>query len=631
MTPWLLVLVPVTAAAAAVLLRRASVLAAGGIAATAAIGVWSAATEATSTLSWGPTLELTVAATGFSRVMVVLVPVIALPIVVYAAATESGGRARLLALLTAFVGAMELLVLAADLLTLLIGWELVGALSWILIAHEWNDTANVQKASHAFITTRLGDLGLYIAAGILFASTGSFSFSAIAGTGGMELEVIAGGILLASAAKSAQVPFSPWLFSAMAGPTPVSALLHSSTMVAAGAYLLIRLGPELDAVTWFASAVIAIGLTSALAGGVVASLHRHPKRLLAASTTAQYGLVFVAVGAGSILAAGAQLIAHAAFKSLLFLTAGTATHVSKSDDLSDMRLGRRLPVIATLAAIGALALAALPPLGGAWSKEQVVGAALESSPLLGAAVVLAGFLSGFYALRYWSLAFGPGPNGSRDVIPTQVRSAIGFLAALSLVLGILWIPVVNQAGARLVPGEVVPTHALVVIVGLASVAVAAALVVTLDRGRRLATGAAGPVAEAATEWFGLGAASRRGIAIPTLAASRFLAAFDDRVIDAGIRASAGIADGFSRLLRRRSELTLDALVAGVGAATLLSATGTRVADDHGIDRATEAIARGLGRSGELLRRMQTGLTHHYYVIVAVGLVALAAAMAMGTS
>jgi NADH-quinone oxidoreductase subunit L len=629
---WLPVLIPVVAAGAVIFVPRLAIVsAASGLAATAALGLWAAMGEVTSALSWGPRLELTLAATDFARVMAVLVPLIALPIVVYASATETGARIRLLALLTAFVGAMELLVLADDLLTLLIGWELVGAFSWILIAHDWSDGGNVKKASHAFITTRVGDLGLYVAAGVAFASTGSFAFSDIAVADSTALQVIAGGVLLAAAAKSAQVPFSPWLFSAMAGPTPVSALLHSSTMVAAGAYLLVRLSPHLDSVKWFASAALVIGLTSALAGGVVAAIHRHPKRLLAASTTAQYGLMFVAIGVGSTAAAAAQLVSHAAFKSLLFLTAGTAMHAADSEDLSDMQLGRRLPLVGTFAAIGALALAALPPLGGAWSKEQITGAAFERSPLVGSLVLIAALLGAFYALRYWLLSFGPGPGG-REKMPTEVAGAIGFLALLSLLLGVLWIPAVNEAGAELLAGEIVPTAALGLALGLAALVIAAGFVVTLRRKARLVQGVVPSiVSNTAADWFRIADTSRLVVVIPVLATSRILAAFDDRVIDAGIRASARIAGSFSRLLRRRSELSLDAIVNGIGGGILLMATGSRAADDHGVDRTAEGLARGLGRAGELLRRLQSGLSHHYYVIVAVGVIALAAALAAGTS
>jgi NADH-quinone oxidoreductase subunit L len=201
-----------------------------------------------------------------------------------------------------------------------------------------------------------------------------------------------------------------------------------------------------------------------------------------------------------------------------------------------------------------------------------------------------------------------------------------------LVLGVLWIPAVNEAAARLVRGEIVPTAALELALGLAALVIAAALVVTLRRRARLVHGVVpAVVSNAAADWFGIGDASRRMVVAPTLATSRALAEFDDRVIDAGIRASGRIASGFSRLLRRRSELSIDALVNAIGGGMLLMATGSRVADDHGVDHTAEGLARGLGRAGDLLRRLPTGLSHHYYVVVAVGLVALVAALAVGTS
>jgi NADH:ubiquinone oxidoreductase subunit 5 (subunit L)/multisubunit Na+/H+ antiporter MnhA subunit len=403
-------------------------------------------------------------------------------------------------------------------------------------------------------------------------------------------------------------------------------------MVAAGAYLLVRLAPHLDSVTWFASAAIGIGLTSSLAGGVVAAVHRHPKRLLAASTTAQYGLMFVAVGVGSTFAAAAHLAAHAAFKSLLFLTAGTAMNAARSDDIGQMQLGRRLPEVGAFAAIGALALAALPPLGGAWSKDQITGAAFEFSYALGTAVLVAAFLSAFYAFRYWVLAFGPGRSGPRDATPTQIRASIGFLALLCLALAALWVPAVSETAAELTAGRVVSIRPLELSLGLASLTLAAGFVVALRRRNRLVQRVLPPmVSAAAAGWFGLNPVTQRIVVAPVLAMSRGLAAFDDRVIDAGIRASARIASALSSLLRRRSEISIDAIVNGIGGRTLLAATGTRTADDHGVDRAAEGVARGLGRAGDLSRRLQSGLSHDYYVIVAVGLIALVAALAMSTS
>ncbi|MEP7054230.1 MAG: proton-conducting transporter membrane subunit, partial [Actinomycetota bacterium] len=196
-------------------LARAAVAA---ILATLSVAVWAVSSGAAGVFRWGAGLDLTLAADGLSRVMALLVPVIAAPIVGYAAYHEPPrGLPRLIGLLTVFVGAMELLVLAGDLLTLLIGWELVGALSWALIGFEWREVHTVQAAAQAFVPTRFGDLGLFVAAGAAFAAGGSMRFSALTSMSGGNRNALVAGILLAAIAKSGQLPFSPWLFSAMAG------------------------------------------------------------------------------------------------------------------------------------------------------------------------------------------------------------------------------------------------------------------------------------------------------------------------------------------------------------------------------------------------------------------------------
>jgi len=383
-------LVPLLPAAAGVALwcggRRLSraALATGAVVAIlVSLGIAAAVGVRSASFGWGAGLELTLDAVGLSRVMALLVPVIAAPVTAYAAFHEpEHGLGRLVGMLTAFVGAMELLVLASDLLTLLIGWELVGVLSWALIGFEWRDTAKVQSAGQAFVPTRFGDLGLFLAAGAAFAASGSMRFDALGGLTGANLDVVAAGVLVAAIAKSGQLPFSPWLFSAMAGPTPVSALLHSATMIAAGAYALARLQPALSQASWFGPAVLGIGLATALAGGVVALLQDHGKRVLAASTSAQYGLMFVAVGAGFPGAAGAHLVTQAFFKALLFLTIGVAITAAGTADITRMRLGRALPAVAAASLVGSLALAAVPPLGGAWTKEAIVAAAADKGVLV---------------------------------------------------------------------------------------------------------------------------------------------------------------------------------------------------------------------------------------------------------
>lgn len=605
-----------------------------GLTLTLAAAIWVVTSVAAPVQwSWGPRLALQLDAAGFGRVMAVLVPAVAIPVIGYALATEKQGRTRLVCLMVAFVGAMELLVLAADFLTLLIAWELVGALSWSLIGHGWSDAANPRQAAHAFLTTRIGDLGLYLAAGAAYAGTGELSFRALSQAGGVTLAIVAGGVVLAAAAKSAQLPFAPWLFSAMAGPTPVSALLHSATMVASGAYLLIRLAPVLQPVGWFAPTVAAIGLATALVGGLVALTQTHPKKVLAASTSAQYGLMFLAVGAGSTAAAGAHLVTHAVFKALLFLGSGVAIHTSGTADLSKMRLGRLLPAVAALSGVGALALAAVPPLGGAWSKEEIVAVAAYRSGWLGAGALLAGSLSALYALRYQLLAYGAGKpvRGAVRGGPSRSETAsLGFLALASLALGALWLPGGERVVEAVTGGKLAGATLVELGISLALLAAAGAAVAVLSR-RSLLVSLGLPAGFTARmeAWMGLPAASRVLVVNPVLAASRLLARFDDRVIDAGVRAAAALAGLASRLLSVRVELSVDSAVRAIAGATIMAARGSRSADEKGVDWAVEGLAQGVGVAGERARRLQTGLSHHYYLVAAAGVAILAGVLALG--
>lgn len=640
----LLPLLPALAAAGIVVLRNCpralGPLAVGSLAATLALGLWAAATEPTVAFRWSPLIELRLAVEGFGRVMVVLVPLVATPIVAYAAATEKEGRARLLALMVAFVAMMLVLVAAADFLSLLIAWELVGALSWALIGHGWRDPANPRLAARAFLTTRLGDLGLYLAAGTAFAAAGSFDFGAIGAAGSPARDIIAAGVLLAAAAKSAQVPFSPWLFAAMAGPTPVSALLHSATLVASGAYLLIRLAPALEPVGWFLPAVALVGIVTAISGGVVATVQTHAKRALAASTSAQYGLMFVAIGSGFPAAAGAQLVAHAAFKSLLFLGAGVAIHASGTPRLGGLHLGRALPAAAGLSAVGALGLAAVPPLGAAWSKEEVLAAASTASGLLGAAVLAAGFLSALYATRYQLLAFGlrdgpdpdgPGPDGPQSVrSPGRVETwSMAALASVTVALSVLWLPGAARLVEDLADGPLAEGTIWQTALALGLLGVAVALVLRLQgRGLLVTLGLAPSTQARAGDWLGLPSVTSILVVGPVTSLSRLLRAFDDRVIDAGVRRAAWLAGLVSRLFSRRFEFAIDGVVRLVAGLTVSTAAGSRLADDSGVDAAVEAAGRGVGIAGHQSRRLQSGLSHQYFVILAAGLALMAAVLSV---
>lgn len=662
MNPWLLPLV-LFGGAVAVLLepRRAGSIALMSLALALGLAVWAAAGEPAVDWSWwAPRLDPRLAVTGIGRVLVVLVPLIAMPVALYAAASSATdpGVPRLLALLVAFTGAMELLVLAGDFLTLLIAWELVGACSWALIGHDWRNAARPRAALQAFITTRAGDLGLYLAAAAIVGSTGSVRFEALGVASPLALHVAAGGVLVAASAKSAQLPFSPWLFSAMAGPTAASALLHSATMVAAGAYLVARLAPLLAPTGWFLPLVAWLGLATALAGGIVASLQSDVKKALAASTAAQYGLMFVAVGSGFAAAATVHLITHAAFKALLFIGAGVALHAAGTGDLKALRLGTALPGTARLVAIGALALAAVPPLGGAYSKEQILAAAVQApfgGGWLAAGVLVAGFLSAFYAARLYLLAYGPGPRRGVDAPPLGARVSLALLAGLSVGAGVLWLPAASGAASGIAGGDLPHAAAWQLVAGLLTIVAGVGGSWWLwTRGSLPSVGLAPRVREHAAGWFGLPAAAAHLVVDPARRLSLALATFDDRVVDAGVRAAVRVSAVISRALNALVEVRLERIVFAMGKLTRVLARGMHLTDTHGIDAAVEASGRAasrvaaasgmaddtgidgaverlalfFGTAGRHSRRLQTGLAHDYYLILAIGALGVLAIAAL---
>jgi NADH-quinone oxidoreductase subunit L len=262
---------------------------------------------------------------GLSAVLLVCVAAVTLAVLVYAAGEFGPGeaRARFFGLMLLFAGSMLVTVAATTLVALLAGWEVMGATSYALIGYWWTDPQRVRAATVAFVTTRAADLGLYLAAGAALAGgAGGLRLDAVAHTSSPWVHVVAAGVVAAAIGKSAQLPVSFWLSRAMAGPSPVSALLHSATMVAAGGYLLLRLRPLLAATGWAGPVVAWVGALTALLLGAVAVAQRDLKQLLAASTCAQVGYIVLAAGVGQVSGGVAQLVAHAATKSLLFLTAG---------------------------------------------------------------------------------------------------------------------------------------------------------------------------------------------------------------------------------------------------------------------------------------------------------------------
>ena len=611
--------------------RQTAVLAGLAMAVTLALAL--AAGGRTGAAQWAPGLTLRAGLVPLSFPVAVMVPAVALAVVVFAAGHEAArGLGRLMGLMLIFTGAMELVVIARDLVTLLIGWEAMGAASWALIGHRWRETDAMPSATYAFVMTRAGDLGLFLAVFACFAGAGSVDFAALGRLGGWPLSVAAFGILVAAGSKAGQVPFSPWLFRAMAGPTSVSALLHSSTMVAAGAYLVARLHPWLAAAPGFSAAAIALGLVTALAGGLVALLQLHAKKVLAGSTSAQLGLMFAAAGAGHPGVAVLHLLAHAAFKAPLFFAAGIAHGRTGTFDLRQMRLGTALTMAAGLTAVAALALAGVPPLGGAWTKEEIVKALGALSPWLALLAMAAGGLSAAYAMRFAALAYGPGDAEDKSGPSGAALAALAALAAVTLGLSALWWPPAHEATARAL-GITLPAGGSGVEVAASLGFVAAGLLVGLWLARH-------PREVPGAEWLGLPWLIDAAVVRPSLATATWAARFDDAVLDAIPRGGVTAGRAASRALRFADDRGIDGMNrgasrAGHGAVALVVrlteavARGTSRIGEAASDLIPEGTGRLVGMAGGDLRRLQTGQSHHYYVILVAGFALGAAVLILG--
>jgi len=347
-----------------------------------------------------------------AAVMLIVVGVVASMVVVFSIGymAEDRSQVRYFALLSAFSAAMSALVMSSTLLGLFVAWELVGACSYLLIGFWFTRPAAAAAAMKAFIVTRIGDVGLLLGIALLWRETGTLSFSGIEAAlpdlAAPVVTAVALLVLMGAAGKSAQFPLHIWLPDAMEGPTPVSALIHAATMVAAGVFLVARMWSVFEAAEAARTVTLIIGTLTALGAATVAVTQTDIKKVLAYSTISQLGFMFAALGVGAWPAAMFHLATHAAFKSLLFLASGSVIHGSGTQDLHEMGgLGRAMPLTAATWTVGVAALAGLPPLSGFFSKDGVLEAVWEHAPIAGGVLLLASALTAFYAARATRLAF----------------------------------------------------------------------------------------------------------------------------------------------------------------------------------------------------------------------------------
>src|SRR5213082_333748 len=383
-----------------------------------------------------------------SKTMLVLVSGVGATIHIYSLGymRDDEGKSRYFAALSLFMFAMLGIVLSNNFVMLFVFWELVGFTSYVLIGHWFEREAAADAAKKAFITTRIGDVGFMLGILMVWAATGSVVFAEIAPrlstvtSHPAFLTTAALLIFCGAVGKSAQFPLHVWLPDAMEGPTPVSALIHAATMVAAGVYMLARAQPLFALVPDVLALIGWVGAFTALLAATLACVESDIKRVLAYSTVSQLGYMMAAAGAGAPDAGFLHLLTQGLFKALLFLGAGAVIHAVGTNDIFRMGgLFRAMPQTAIVFVVGTLALAGVPPLAGFYSKEAVLGGVWEAhlmGPFL--MLTLTALLSAFYMFRVVFVAFfgRAHAGGHPHEAPWLMRGPLWLLAALTVLVGV---------------------------------------------------------------------------------------------------------------------------------------------------------------------------------------------------
>jgi NADH-quinone oxidoreductase subunit L len=405
------------------------------------------------TLGWSlySGVEAEVYVDGLSVLLALFVSSLSLVILVYAAGmmAKEEGQARFYSLMLAFIGSMIGLVMSGDLVQFYLLWELLGICSALLIAFWWDREPARKAGLKAFLFTRVGDVALLIGVVLVLADLHTTDISSVLSAfggskGGVDWTLIGVLFLVGAMGKSAQVPLHVWLPDAMEGPTPVSALIHAATMVNAGVFLVVRFSPIYAASTLLSNSLIAVGLVSLLVGGACAAAATDIKRVLAYSTISQLGLMFAAVGLGSVAGAVYLLIGQGIFKALAFMAAGSVAEATGTRDILSMGgLAGKMKVTYSGFLVSALAMAGFPPFFGFWTKEVVASSAQSTNMLAFAAILLGSAFSAFYMFRVVMRVF----HG--QVKHPQAHEPGGMMLGPIIILGVTatvgWVAVAYQS------------------------------------------------------------------------------------------------------------------------------------------------------------------------------------------
>jgi NADH-quinone oxidoreductase subunit L len=565
---------------------------------------------------------------GLSIMMYFLVSVVGLIVFIYAVGYMHGDVRVdwFFAAFSLFAGAMLILVGAPNLIQLIIGWEGVGLASYFLIGFYWEDMANVNAGNKAFMVNKVADVGLILGAIILGLSLGTFDFAEMDHAAAEHLEslgavAVVGGALLFFGAmgKSAQFPLHIWLPDAMAGPTPVSALMHAATMVTAGVYLMGRVFPlfeylAADIRPW----MVAIGAITLFAIGFLALVADDIKKVLAYSTVSQLGYMMTAVAAGGYTAGLFHLFTHAFFKALLFLGAGSVIHAVHSNNMSDMGgLRKFMPRTYWTFVVGTLALAGIIPLSGFWSKDEIlVTLGFEGYTAVMVIAILGAFVTAFYMTRAVALTFfgeykGHGHPHESPAIMTVPLVA---LAIPPILVGLFNVPGWEIPGignfSEWLAVRVVPMgdhHPEAIDFALAGSGLFAALL-------GIAVGWAiwGKDRETQVE--------RDRFSVPVLYPLLRNKYYLDDLADGITHATMGPLARFTNWI---NDYVIDGIVNGVAILTKgLGSFVYGVVDQRGVDGVIHGLGAGADGAGSALRRWQSGRIQQYAASLVAGVLVL---------
>jgi NADH-quinone oxidoreductase subunit L len=516
------------------------------------------------------------------------------------------GFSRFFAYLNFFVGMMLILVLGDSLPVLFVGWEGVGVASYLLIGFWYTDFKNDDAARKAFIVNRIGDAFFMLGMFLLFSQFGTLEIAGIQSAITAQnlqftnptLELAALFLLLGAAGKSAQLPLSTWLPDAMAGPTPVSALIHAATMVTGGVYLIARMHFVYELAPNASSVVAWVGALTALYGALSAVAQTDIKKILAYSTISQLGYMFLAVGAGAYWAGIFHVMTHAFFKALLFLASGSVIHALEGEqDVRKMGgLRSKLPTTHIVSLIGVLAIAGIIPFAGFWSKDAILERAF-STPFSGSEFggyvlwfigIAVAFLTAFYMWRWYSLVFLGDYRGKAHPheSPTVMTAPLWVLAGLSTVGGLVGLP--HFTGLNILEPF------------LEKVA---------------------PNAQNFKELNLTGELALIGVALLVAVGGIYLAS--QWLRDSGVAEVGNVPGGFGEA--SRNALYLDtAYNAVISAPARATSLGLEAVDTQGLDRGVGLLASTTGDAGEVLSWWEAGFVRLYALGVLVGAAILVA-------